>query len=291
MIMLSMAQSPAAAAPRTCGPLSTGCALLLAWSVQAGAAWAVPTVWSGFGVTFTRPAAGPPTDPANQDRITDNVWLTRDSTQGIFNIKQEMSYDIGIHHAPADTRWATDLNNAGKTIAAANYEDLTFTFWREAYGGAVATTIINRNAVVHLVTDDIYLDLRFTDWGVQGAGGFAYMRAVAPSLPAPTGDYNANGTVDAADYVLWRDTFGQPADPTGSGADGSANGTIDDADFDFWKARFGNAVPTALSGISSIAAPEPATIVVAVGFTGMLVLSIRIAPCRRRRGFATGRRL
>src|SRR4029079_14349030 len=28
-------------------------------------------------------------------------------------------------------------------------------------------------------------------------------------VPEPTGDYNGNGAVDAADYVVWRKTFGQ----------------------------------------------------------------------------------
>ena len=131
------------------------------------------------------PADGPSTDPANQDRITDNVWLTRDTLEGIYNIKQETEYDKLIFHAPADTLWATDLNNAGKTIAAANYQDLAFTYWRDAYGGQVGSSIVNRNAVVHLLTDDIYLDLRFTDWGLGGVGGFAYMRAVAPARSRP----------------------------------------------------------------------------------------------------------
>jgi hypothetical protein len=210
-------------------------------------------------MTFVRPVDGAPTDPANQDRITDNVWLTRDSTQGIFNIKQEPSYDKLIFHAPADTLWATDLNNLGKTIAAYNYQDLSFTYWRDAYNGTVGATIVGRDAVVHLLTDDVYLDLRFTDWGVA-SGGFAYMRAVAPSGPSPTGDYNGNGTVDAADYVVWRDTLGQNV-TAGQGADGDGSSVIDTGDYNYWMARFGNVIPAATAGSSSIAVPEPTTVV------------------------------
>jgi hypothetical protein len=78
--------------------------------------------------------------------------------------------------------------------------------------------------------------------------------------PAPTGDYNGNGQVDAADYVVWRDTQSQTA-TSGQGADGNANGTIDQADYEFWRARFGNAV----SGVGNAAAvPEPATQLLAV---------------------------
>ena len=41
---------------------------------------------------------------ANQDRITDNVWLTRANTRGIFNIKTESNYTDNM--SPADTEWA-----------------------------------------------------------------------------------------------------------------------------------------------------------------------------------------
>jgi hypothetical protein len=82
------------------------------------------------------------------------------------------------------------------------------------------------------------------------------------SAPSPTGDYNGNGRIDAADYVAWRNTSGQAASPAGSGADGNANGTIDAGDYTYWRARFGNAVGGLASGKVSVAAavPEPTTI-------------------------------
>jgi hypothetical protein len=56
--------------------------------------------------------------------------------------------------------------------------------------------------------------------------------------PNPTGDYNDNGTVDAADQVVWRDNLDQsvtlPNDPT--------PGTVTQADYDVWKAAFGKTV-------------------------------------------------
>ena len=49
------------------------------------------------------------------------------------------------------------------------------------------------------------------------------------------GDYNNNGTVDAADYVVWRDNLNTtntlPNDPNG--------GTIDTDQFNTWRANFG----------------------------------------------------
>ncbi len=136
------------------------------------------------------------------------------------------------------------LANSDQTIAAPNWQNLTFTDREAAYGNIVGRTILSgtyRDAVVHLISDDIYLDLRFTDRAQLGAGGFSYIRSASTSASTSTGDYNHNGVVDAADYVLWRNTLGQSASPAGSGADGNANGTIDAGDYSFCAASLANA--------------------------------------------------
>jgi hypothetical protein len=74
-------------------------------------------------------------------------------------------------------------------------------------------------------------------------------------LAQPTGDYNGNGVVDAADYVIWRKALNTSAVPSGSGADGNNNGMIDDGDFDYWAERFGNIIPPG----AGAAVPEPAS--------------------------------
>jgi hypothetical protein len=65
------------------------------------------------------------------------------------------------------------------------------------------------------------------------------IRAIVGTASAVEGDYNRDGRVDVADYIVWRKSIGQNVAAL-SGADGSGNGTIDDADYDFWRARFGN---------------------------------------------------
>jgi hypothetical protein len=168
-----------------------------AWVVLASTAAAVAltvahvgsasaqSVWSGLILSFSKANDTDPSLPENQDRITSNVWITRESTGGIFNIQSESFYSST---SPADTEWATDLNNPGDTIAATNWANLDFTSWIGAYGsmggGSLPASLTSRNAVVHLITDDIYLDLRFTGWTQQGGGGFSYMRAVNP-VPEP----------------------------------------------------------------------------------------------------------
>jgi arabinogalactan endo-1,4-beta-galactosidase len=82
--------------------------------------------------------------------------------------------------------------------------------------------------------------------------------------PELAGDYNTDGIVDAADYIVWRKTLGSTTDLRANGDDtGASAGVIDQADFDFWKARFGNTLPAG-SGSAQRAVPEPSSIVLCV---------------------------
>ena len=60
------------------------------------------------------------------------------------------------------------------------------------------------------------------------------------------GDFNANGTVDAADYVVWRNRLGT---------------TYTQADYDVWRANFGTSSISAIgkSVDRAPAVPEPST--------------------------------
>jgi hypothetical protein len=90
-----------------------------------------------------------------------------------------------------------------------------------------------------------------------------------PVPPGVTGDYNDDGFVDAADYVVWRDNEGTtnalPHDPIG--------GTIGQGQYDNWRANFGAMVVGA--GQSAGTVPEPATWV-------LLLVSMLTILSRRR---------
>ena len=80
-------------------------------------------------------------------------------------------------------------------------------------------------------------------------------QAVIPALP---GDYNRNGTVDAADYTVWRDTLGQSVAPS-SGADGNGDQQVNQVDYDLWAANFGMTLPPPAEAESTVVtATEPA---------------------------------
>ncbi len=69
------------------------------------------------------------------------------------------------------------------------------------------------------------------------------------------GDYNGNGAVDAADYVLWRETDGQSV-AEGTGADGNRDGMIDATDFSIWRTHFGESASGSGAAFAA-SVPEP----------------------------------
>jgi endoglucanase len=72
--------------------------------------------------------------------------------------------------------------------------------------------------------------------------------------PMLHGDYNQDGMVDAADYVVWRKTLGQSG--TNLPADGNSDNMVDDLDYELWRSNFGQAETL---GITSLSVPEPAS--------------------------------
>jgi hypothetical protein len=78
---------------------------------------------------------------------------------------------------------------------------------------------------------------------------------LSPGISAIPGDYNQNGNVDAADYVIWRDMFGQTG--TNLAADGNGDGMIGTADYNVWRAHFGQtAIGSGGQGDIAPAVPE-----------------------------------
>ena len=126
-------------------------------------------IWTGATITFTKDDGTDPTLEENQDRITDNVWITRATNGGqIFNIKVEDSSTKS--DSPSDTEWAVGTSS--------NIANLQFLPFRDA---VTPKNVVGQDLVLHLITDDIYIDIKFTAWsqGGQngGRGGFAYERS------------------------------------------------------------------------------------------------------------------
>jgi hypothetical protein len=97
-----------------------------------------------------------------------------------------------------------------------------------------------------------YPNLGLSEWEIDSLDANKAAFFVVP------GDYNQNGTVDAADYVLYRNNLGSgtslPNDDTpGVGPD----------DYVRWRANFGKTAGSgaALGLFSKVSVPEPPTVV------------------------------
>ena len=145
---------------------------LAAWYAAITSSGIAAQVWTGPLTTFTLVSGADPSLATNQDRITTNVWITRGAFQGIYNAKAETFYMS--FSSPADTEWAYG--------ALSNYAALTYTNW-QGWNGKDPTNSIGRAAVLHLISDDIYLSVEFTSWGSRGAGGFSYVRSTPATAP------------------------------------------------------------------------------------------------------------
>lgn len=128
-------------------------------------------------ISFAKAAFADPTDPANQDMITDTVAITRGDRQGIFNILVEDDYEDFF--SPAGTLWFFGGTVQDVIDGAIGFDD--FDNWEDAHGSSPPSTV-GVEAVLYLEDDDAYVDITFTDWGQGGTGGaFAYDRAIIPA--------------------------------------------------------------------------------------------------------------
>lgn len=123
-------------------------------------------IWTGTTITFEKADGASPEEASNQDRITDNVHITRGNEGSeIFNIKDENSATKGS--SPSGTQWAIG--------AISDIDNLDF----KSFRGAVdkPQDVVGKDLVLFLTADNIFLSVKFTKWSGGKAGGFAYERS------------------------------------------------------------------------------------------------------------------
>ncbi|MEM6317585.1 MAG: hypothetical protein AAF960_07930 [Bacteroidota bacterium] len=124
------------------------------------------TIYDGSIIIFEKVDGTDPEDAAFQDRITDNVWLTRGLGGGeIYNAKVENGPTKGS--SPSGTQWAVGSID--------DIENLEFKTFREATRPRES---VGKDMVLFLVEDEIFIPIKFTKWSSgKNRGGFAYERA------------------------------------------------------------------------------------------------------------------
>src|SRR5262245_46053620 len=141
--------------------------IVLLWAHAAMPAEAA-TIWNGPRITFTKLRGQDDKLPQFQDRITPRVWLTRGNNGGLYNVRQETPFMRGV--SPVDTEWAF-----GTT---ADLPNLKFANWL-FYHGLCPPCQEGRDAVVHLISEDIYIDIKILSWP-RASGNVTYERATQP---------------------------------------------------------------------------------------------------------------
>lgn len=106
------------------------------------------------------------TIPQNQDRISENIWITRASNKGIFNIAQESGYVAQV--SPIGTEWA--IGNTG-TVLPENYTD-----WETAINNNPVAAL-KKPLSLKLSDENLYYDIIFHTWtSSDQGGGLSYTR-------------------------------------------------------------------------------------------------------------------
>jgi len=145
----------------------------------------LPFIWDGPTIAFEKIDGDDYTLTENQDFLTTNVIITRGNYQGLFNIAKSSSFDRD--DSMIDVEWAKGHTD--------DFEELNFEVnWRDAMERCPPCQV-DEDYVIHLITDDIYVDVRILSWD-EDDGGFRYQR----STPSP--DEDSDGVKDSLDNCL-----------------------------------------------------------------------------------------
>lgn len=91
-----------------------------------------------------------------------------------------------------------------------------------------------------IVANDSFGRLRMTGGSLTTVNSIEAFEIGRERFPKPKqGDYNNNGLVDGADFLIWQRTLGQEVLNEGDGADGDESGFVDAGDLAFWQERYG----------------------------------------------------
>jgi subtilisin-like proprotein convertase family protein len=172
----------------------------------------------------------------------------------------------------------------GTTSLWTRFDDEAIAFPIEGYGAPFPGSYRPEQALASLDGQSTLgtwtLEIADVATGDSGTlNGFTLIFTGTPvSLP---GDYNLNGVVDAADYILWRKNLGQTG--TGLVADGNGNLEVEADDYIIWSSHFGQ---TASSG-TAVLGNKPLLTTVPEPTSGVLI-ALGLATCTYSRPRRTG---
>ena len=200
---------------------------------------------------------------ASGQELWDGLVKTRSNFEMVFN----------GHFGGDGEGYLTSTNNFGKSV-----DQMFFNTQFETMGGngwIRLVEFLEDGTTVRVRTYSTLHDLQRT----TSAYDFEFQITPLPTVP---GDYNGNGVVDAADYVLYRKYYGSRTNPV---ADANHDGLVNEVDYQIWRQRYGNPFPPGAGADELFAAvPEPSARVIILIFASAIVSTARRRNYRLRTG-------
>jgi hypothetical protein len=212
-------------------------------------------------------------------KVVNNLVLTVDPATGQAAFKNDSPFTINIDG------YSVYSDSGSLQTSWMSLDDQNVAGWEEASPTANALAELKADGALTLPpgtgfglgsmfrtaggTRDLRLEFLQTGMNSPSIGAVVYGAVTVPPMPGvgTPGDYNNNGTVDAADYVLWRNGGPLQNDPTTG---------VQPEDYTTWRTNFGR-TGAGGSALGASAVPEPTA--------AALVLVIAVAAsCMRRRG-------
>jgi hypothetical protein len=143
-------------------------------------------------------------------------------------LAHEIGHNLGLLHAPAGTQ---NLMTNSRNTELISGEQINAIFSTQAMEDSIA---------------------------LIPTGGTGFPQPISAQM---AGDYDRNGTVDASDYAMWRNSLNST---NNLAADGNRNGIIDQGDLVVWRSNFGRSFaasqffPNATATFEAGGEPQPA---------------------------------
>lgn len=156
--------------------LTTSSSILLLWLAPSVNAQPIPAckILGPATITHAKPDGVGSAFADFADCITPNVCLTRGNTGSLCNVAPGVTDQCSAFNpdSPTDTEWSLHSTTAD------DLSTMNFVPFREFGSGDIGGFGISNGlwGVLHLITDDLYMDISVTSWSCCGAGGFTYTR-------------------------------------------------------------------------------------------------------------------